>query len=65
MIYSMWYNVPIFLEAGVPEYGGTDCVFRATANQATDRQQSGDIIPHAVNHSLAFLRMGKELPEIC
>jgi len=32
---------------------------------AADRQLSEDIIPHAVNHSLALLRMGKELPETC
>ena len=31
----------------------------------SDRQQSGGIIPHPVNHSLALLRMGKELSETC
>jgi len=46
------------------ECGGTDIV-RAAALQASDRQQSGDIIAHAVNHSLALLRMGKGLPETC
>jgi len=35
------------------------------ALQTTDRQQSGCIIPHAVNHSLALLSMGKKLPETC
>jgi len=67
--YSMWYNVLRLLSAGGLECGDTDCVFGvknvARALQASDRQQSEDIIPHAVNHSLAFLRMGKELPETC
>jgi len=31
--------------------------------RASDGQLSGDITPHAVNLSLALLRMGKELPE--
>ena len=48
--YSVWYNVPRLLSVG---------------GQASDRQQSGDIIPHAVSHSLALLKMGKELPETC
>ena len=43
----------------------TEHTVRAVAIQASDRQQSGDIIPHALNHSLALLRMGKELPETC
>ena len=34
-------------------------------HQVSDRQQSGDIIPHAVIHSLALLRMGIELTETC
>ena len=38
---------------------------RASTIQASDRQQSGDIIPYAVIHNLALLRMGKELPETC
>ena len=51
-----------------------DCVFGVkdvarptsfTPNTNTDRQLSGDIITHAVNHNLALLRMGKELPETC
>jgi len=33
--------------------------------RASDRQISGDIIPHTVNHSLALLRMGKKLHETC
>jgi hypothetical protein len=37
--------------------------------RASDTQLSGDIKPHAVYHSLALLRMGKELdkelPETC
>jgi len=33
--------------------------------QASDRQQSAGIIPHAVIHSLVLLKMGKELPEKC
>ena len=41
----------------------TEHTVRAAALQASDRQQSGCIIPHAVNHSLALLRMGKKLPE--
>jgi len=46
------------------ECGSTDTV-RVAALQASDRHQSGDIIPHAVNHSLALLRICKELPETC
>ena len=38
---------------------------RASALQTANRQQSGDIIPHAVIYSLALLNMGKELPETC
>ena len=34
-------------------------------SEASDRQQSGGIIPHAVIHSLALLKMGKELPVTC
>jgi len=43
----------------------TEHTTRAAAIQASDRQQSGDIIPHAVIHSLTLLKMGKELPETC
>ena len=68
MTYSMWYNVLRLLSAGGLECGDTDCVFGvknvARALQASDRQYE-DIIPHAVNRSLALLMMGKELPEIC
>jgi len=71
-MYSMWYNVRRLLSVGVLEWGGTDYVFgesehivRVAALQASDRHQSGNIIPHAVHHSLALLRMGKELPETC
>ena len=38
---------------------------RAATLQPSDLQQSGDIIPNAVSESLAFLKMGKELPETC
>jgi len=44
---------------------GVKDVARAVALQASDRQQSGDIIPHAVNQNPELLRMGKELPETC
>jgi len=37
----------------------------AAALWASDRHLAGDIITHAVNHSLALLMMGKELPGIC
>ena len=53
--YSMWYNAPKLLSDYV----------RAATFQTTDRQQFAFIIPHAVNHSLVLLRMGKKLPEIC
>ena len=43
----------------------TEHIVRAAALQACDRQQSGDIIPNAVSHSLALLKMGKKLPETC
>jgi len=43
----------------------TEHTVLATALRASDRQQSGDIIPHAVNQSLALLRMGKKFPETC
>ena len=43
----------------------TEHIVCVAARQAFDRQQSGDIIPHAVKRSLALLMMGKELPEIC
>ena len=38
---------------------------RIAALQVSDRQQSEDIISHAVNRSPALLMMGKELPETC
>ena len=40
-------------------------IVRAAEIQASDRQQSGNIIPRAVIHSLALLKMDKELPETC
>jgi len=43
----------------------TEHIVLATTLHASDRLQSGDIIPYAVNHSLALLRMDKELPETC
>jgi len=43
----------------------TEHIALVAARQASDRQQSGDIIPHAVIHSLAVLRMEIELPETC
>ena len=46
-------------------FAHTEHTVRAAAPQDSDRQQSGDITPHAVHHSLALLRMGKELPETC
>jgi len=56
VIYSMWYKVPRSMSVG-----GLDC----GELKASDRHQSGDFILHAVHHSLALLRMGKELPETC
>jgi len=65
----MWYSVPRLLSVGGPECGDKGYVFGVKDQSSnilhTDRQQSGDIIPHAVNHSLALLRMGKELPVTC
>ena len=46
------------------EYHIEHTVLAATL-RVSDRQLSGDNIPHAVNHSLALLRKGKELPETC
>jgi len=43
----------------------TEHIVLAATLRASDWQQSGGIIPHAVNHSLVLLRMGKELPETC
>ena len=43
----------------------TEHIILAATLRASDRQQSRAIIPHTVNHSLALLRMVKELPEIC
>ena len=43
----------------------TEHIVLAAALRASDRQQSGDIIPHAVIQSIVLLRMGKELPETC
>jgi len=43
----------------------TEHTVLAAALRASDRQLSGDIIPRAVNHSLALLRIDKELPETC
>ena len=43
----------------------TEHIVLAAALHTSDRQVSGDIIPHAVIHSLAILRMGEELPETC
>ena len=81
MIYSKWYNVPPLLSVGGLECGGTDYVFgvkdvaglslfgvkdvAGLEQHPSHRQQSGDTIPPAVIHSLALLRMGKELPETC
>jgi len=80
VIYSMWYNAPKLLSVGGLESGSMDCVFgvkelarlvlhtehtvRTSALQTTKRQFEC-IIPHAVNHSFALLRMGKKLPETC
>ena len=75
--YSMWYNAPKLLLVPGLERGGTDYVFgvknvvssftpntvSSSAFQATYRQQLGCIIPHAVKHGLALLRMDKNLPE--
>jgi len=72
--YSLWYNAPRLLSDGGLDRSGTICVFgvkdvaRATSFtpiQAFNRQQSGGIIPQAVIHSLALLKMDKELPETC
>jgi len=41
----------------------TEHTARASAHKASDRQQSADSIPHAVNHSLALLRMAKNCPK--
>ena len=43
----------------------TKHVVLGAALKACDRQQFGDVVPHAVNHNLALLMMGKELPETC
>jgi len=43
----------------------TKHIVRAAAIQASNWQQSGGIIPHAVIHSLVLLKMGKELPQTC
>jgi hypothetical protein len=43
----------------------TEHAVSASALQATGRQQLGCIIPHAVKHSLALLKMSKKLPETC
>jgi len=44
----------------------TKHIVLAATLQASDQQLSGDTIPHDNNnHSLALLRMGKELPETC
>ena len=43
----------------------TEHTVRAPALRTSDRQQSEDSIPRTVNHSLALLMMGKELPETC
>jgi len=40
-------------------------IVRGVTFQASDREQSGGIIPRAVIHSLALLKMGKGLPETC
>ena len=74
----MRYNAPNVLSAGGLERGSTDYVFgvkdvvrlcRAasfrSALQATGRKHIGCIIPHAVIHNLALLRMGKKLSETC
>ena len=50
------------LSSNVPH---TEQIVSISAFQATGRQQLGCIIPHAVKHSLALLRMGKKLPETC
>ena len=54
VFYSMWYNEPKLLPAGLVS---------ASTFQATGRQQLGRIIPHAVKHSLALLMMGKKFPK--
>jgi len=62
----MWYTVLRLLSVGGPECGGTDYtehIVRAATLQTSDRQQSEDSIPHAVNHSLVLLMMDIELPE--
>jgi hypothetical protein len=52
VFYSMWYNEPKLLPAGLVS---------ASTFQATGRQQLGCTIPHAVKHVLAPLRMGKKI----
>ena len=52
MSYSLWYNAPMMLPAGSLEV-------EELRFQATGRQHRGCIIPQAVTHSLALLRMGK------
>ena len=59
MFYSLWYNAPKLLLAGGLERGGTEIV------SASGRQQLGCIIPQAVKHSLALLRMGKKIAQKC
>jgi len=67
--YIMWYNGPRLCV----RWDGccssnilhTEHIIRAPAIQASDRQQSGGIIPHAVIHRLTLLKTGKELPEKC
>ena len=81
MFYSMWYNALKLLPAGVLECGGTDysqCLHQPATtwvscntesltivSASTGRQKLGCIIPHAVKHSLALLRMGRKSPEAC
>ena len=50
--YSLWYNAPPVLLAGSLEV-------EELRFQATGRHCNGCIIPQAVTHSLALLRMGK------
>jgi hypothetical protein len=69
VIYSMWYDVSRLLSVGVKDVARlvlhTEHIALVAALRASDRQLSRDIILHAVNRSLALLRMGKELPETC
>ena len=60
VFYSMWYNAPNLFAGRWPETR-RHCL----RVPDTGRQQIGCIIPHAVKHSLSFLRMGKKLPETC